>query len=275
MRNPLGIIVALLALSIATASAQESQPLEPSVQASKIRKQSSFDTDQTVSVSLGAVLRKTPSTIEVRSTLQDSVAQRAGLEIGDRIVSLNGKPVREVSKIEDAITNGGISDRLILVVEREDELAMVDLNAPKKPAPKLLSISNLTPAALAALEGKGKPSTASDATSVTGTTAPARSSPRPVIQRVSFQQTVPATQSKLVFAAADQTPAQVTPIVTSPRTIASSAQPTAQAAPVQVVRPASSTQRSYTPSQQTQQAVSRARARQIRTFRRRPRRNIR
>ena len=271
MRNPFRFIAATLTLFTAIASAQDLQTLEPSAQASEIQKQNSIDTEQTVSMSLGAVLRKTQDTIEVRSTLQHSVAQRSGLEIGDRIVSLNGKPVSQVSKLEDAITNGRISEHLILVVEREDELAMVDLNAPKQPASKLLSISNLTPAALAALEGTS--------------TAPATRStaPRPrvqsVVQRVSYQQPAPVTQTSLPASTVVSIPAAA-PTPTAQRVTASyegtaGYRPPPQAAPAQNLRPTSPVQRNYTSQPQSVSGTRSRQATRNRVFRRRPRRTAR
>lgn len=88
---------------------------------------------------LGVGIAQQGEKIWVETVNRDSSAERAGFKPGDRIVSVEGRPVKDVDRLVGWIRGAGAGSRLDFVVRRGDQTlrlrAVLDGGRPAKPGP--------------------------------------------------------------------------------------------------------------------------------------------
>lgn len=60
--------------------------------------------------------------VRVRGVLDDKAAQLAGMQAGDIIMMLNGKPIRDIFSYRDQLSQYAVGDSAIVHVKRKDKL---------------------------------------------------------------------------------------------------------------------------------------------------------
>jgi putative serine protease PepD len=84
---------------------------------------------------LGLTTVAGPSGAEVQAAMPDGPAARAGLEPGDRILSVDGQAVREPDDVIDAIDGREPGDTVTVEVERDGRRDRVDVELGTRPTP--------------------------------------------------------------------------------------------------------------------------------------------
>lgn len=70
---------------------------------------------------LGLVARNGVSGLEVRHIIPDGAAMRAGMQVGDRIISFDHQPISNQQELESELIKVGVGETVSLTVERRDE----------------------------------------------------------------------------------------------------------------------------------------------------------
>lgn len=63
----------------------------------------------------------------INAVMDDSAAEKAGLEEGDRIISIDGEDITCAADVEEIISDKSVGDKIKVVVEREDEQKTVNV----------------------------------------------------------------------------------------------------------------------------------------------------
>jgi putative serine protease PepD len=84
---------------------------------------------------LGLTTAAGPSGVEVQAALPGGPAARAGLEPGDRILSVDGQAVTEPSDVLDAIDGREPGDTVTVQVERDGRVDRIDVELGTRPTP--------------------------------------------------------------------------------------------------------------------------------------------